>query len=122
MEQAEVHVSPPNSLVVVGDPQGNVPESYAGGLIAATESCILVGTLAEMDGETTVRLARGRKPSDCPEILAFERRLTIPSRHLVIGNVLRDVYMERSLETDSPTVQIWVNHGNEPDIICIVVN
>ena len=90
--------------------------------MAATGGCVLIGTLAEMDGETTIRLVHGATPTNCPGMLAFEGRLTLPSRHFVVQNVQRHVYVERTLESDAVTVQIWVNHHNEPDLICIVVN
>ena len=59
MGSQEVRVAPPNSLIFVADPthQFVVPSDTGAGLVSATRSCISVGTKAEMDGDTLIKLA-----------------------------------------------------------------
>lgn len=54
--------SPPNAILFVCDPtNGNVviPAYVDGELTAATETCVSVGTQADVDGDTEVTLDRG---------------------------------------------------------------
>ena len=96
----EVFVQAPNSLILVSDPSaGNVPTSMAGGVVAATGDCIAVGTLAEFDGETRVRLVTGDDDepdwrATRPAILAFDGCLSVPGGVLVVANVFGDVLLD----------------------------
>jgi hypothetical protein len=60
-------LSIPNSIVFAFDVKCKdvvIPEYKTGQLIAFSANCISVGTLAEMDGETTVHLMRQSEASD----------------------------------------------------------
>lgn len=51
----EIRCQPPNSLSFVMDPDlGEIPDSVSEALVAATSTCISIGTLSSVDGETTV--------------------------------------------------------------------
>ncbi len=55
MTRSNVKVAPINALVLVMDrTKGVIPDSMSQRLVAATSSCIAVGTLSEHDGETTM--------------------------------------------------------------------
>jgi hypothetical protein len=115
--KVEVTVKPPNSLVLVGDPLGAPPISMGNDLVAATTSCVAVGTLNEADGATRLRLVEAL--GDIPPILAFEGILQTPNRVLSIRNVLGKTYLEQPVSKIT-NVQIWVNHQSEPDEICVL--
>src|SRR5262245_21218902 len=51
-------LAPPNSVLLVMDHEtGEIPADMHDGSIAATESCVAIGTLCEVDGETTVEVS-----------------------------------------------------------------
>ena len=55
----EMCFRPPNSVALVMDPRtGVVPATLVGNAVAATDSCVAVGTLEESNGMTMVRLER----------------------------------------------------------------
>ena len=107
----------PNSLVLVGDPAGRPPLSMGKELVAATPSCVAVGTLSEADGATRLRLVE--TAGDVPPILAFQGTLQTPNRVLAIWNVLGETYLEKPA-SKTTKVQIWVSHSSEPDEICVL--
>lgn len=73
-------LAPPNSIVAVEDvSRGEPPEWIDGSCVVATESCIIVATLCEIDGETEFRLgARSDVDPGTPPV--FQGRLKTPSR------------------------------------------
>lgn len=121
MSASEAIVRAPNSVVLVGDPAGEPPESLAGGLVSATSSCVAIGTLSEADGETTIRLVDAADTADLPAQLAFKGELETASHRLTIASVLNDTYLERPVGSTSGPLQIWVNDADEPDNICVVI-
>jgi len=83
MTSVSTKIAPPYSIVFIADPKdgGEVPKDTGETLIAATDSCVAVGCLCEMDGLTELTLGPtnevdpGRPPS-------FTGRLKTPSRLL----------------------------------------
>ncbi len=114
----EVRVKPPNSVVLIGDPRGEPPASMGNGLIAATRSCVALGTLSEAEGATRIRLVDSS--GDLPLQLAFEGALRTPNRILAVRNVLGETYLEMWVSKPATNIQIWVNDTSEPDDICIL--
>jgi hypothetical protein len=121
-------LAPPNSIVVVEDISGGeVPDLVRGSCIAATATCITIGTLCEIDGETEFRLgARRELDPGSPPI--FRGRLETPSRKLAIrsvpmtvGSRLGDVVLEMPVPQTETTISIWVNRPDEPDQIIVGV-
>jgi hypothetical protein len=55
--ERKVHAK--NSLLLLGDSSGKVPQSLEGP-VTATSSCVVIGTLMELDGPTRVRLLDDR--------------------------------------------------------------
>lgn len=118
---SEISVQAPNSLLLIGDPSGDAPESIAG-LVSVAPSCIAVGTLMQHDGPTHVRLLQGvGQDESLPPTLAWEGVLDIPSGVLVVTNVHGETYLEERVETSTVHVHVYVNHGNEPDQIAILL-
>ena len=121
MAEIEVRVRPPHSLILVGDPHGRVPERIDGNLTRATSTCVAIGTLSDLDGETTVRVTDSlRSTAEGAQQLAFEGDVELASNVLRIGNVLGEVYLDWPVSADSVSLQVWVNHPSEPDEIWIV--
>jgi hypothetical protein len=117
-----VTLAPRNSLILVMDRTvGVVPETMAGGLVAATPTCIAVGTKSEHDGETSISLSDEATSSGSGFNPRFDGVLKTPSRHLSVCSVLEEVLLEMSVPSDETRVQVLANDAAEPDNIAIVV-
>lgn len=106
-------------MIVISDLDGGVPpEPVLGPLILATSSCITVGCLAEMDGETEITLgaADSVAPKGPP---AFDEDLETPSGAVVVSTVAYEEVLRTSTPTPRTRVRIWINHPREPDRIVI---
>jgi hypothetical protein len=119
----EASVKAPNSLLLIGDPQGQPPTEMGGQLVAATSSCLAVGTLSEFDGETHVRLIdAGEAGVRLSPSKVFDGELQLNSGRLIVGSVLGTTYLDWPTRgTAMVHVQVWVNHLREPNDICVVV-
>jgi len=118
-----VRISPPNSLLLIGDPRTkDLPESLGDGLLAATDSCVAVGTLVEVDGPTTITLTdrEGADPAALPSLTVFSGRLTLPSGILAVCDVNGEMLLRRDSPDHAEHVTILVNDPDEPDEIAVV--
>ena len=105
-----IDVAPRNSLVLVMDRSaGVIPETLGEGLVAATSSCIAVGTRQEHDGETSISISHGDAPYGVAEALVFDGLIETPSKVLSICSVLGDVLLELPVAAQKTRVQVWVN-------------
>jgi hypothetical protein len=116
-----VKVAPPHSLVfVMGERIAEIPDVV--GPVAATASCVTIGTLMELDGETEIRLS-GPHDFKRTDDLALAWSGTIASSGVVqvqtsAGTTLLSMPWHGA---DHPVVRIWTNDENEPDLIWVVV-
>lgn len=118
MEQ-RVEAIPDHWIVFVGDENGEIPTDIGANRIAATPSCVAVGT--EYDKEVTIVLSDnhpGLGLGDGPPM--FDSVLTTPSRKLVISDAAAEVLLAIDVATDRTRIQIWTNHPSEPDKVAIV--
>ena len=89
-----IMISPPNSLLFISDPDGGTaPQITRGPRMWATPSCIAVGCLAFMDGETAVTLGTACEV-DPGGIPAFEGLLETPNRAVVVSTVEKEAILE----------------------------
>lgn len=120
----KANISPPYSVILVMDcASGEIPETLNHRLIAATSSCVAVGTLAETDGETTIVLTNeiGYPNSDEQLFLKFSGKVAAPGKKLDICTAHLTVIVSIDLTFEMADVQVWANDDCEPDRICIVV-
>lgn len=116
-----VDVAPSNSLILVMDRSaGVVPETLGGGLVAATPSCIAVGTREEHDGETSISISDEGPPSGVGSHLVFDDVVETPSKVLSVCSVLDHVFLELPVAAQKTRVQVWANDSAEPDVLAIV--
>jgi hypothetical protein len=116
-----IKVAPSNSLIGISDAdKGVVPDSIPETGIAATESCILVACLPEVDGDTeiTLGLAREVDPGDSP---VFDGQLATPSGVVKVFTVEWRPLMEAPVSTASTRVRIWKNRPRFADEVIIGV-
>jgi hypothetical protein len=117
---ASVSVAPPNSLLLIAEaPTSTGPKATrAASGIAATPSCIGVGCLMFLDGETKVTLGRSAPKWWSSGV----RRI---SRYAASQGGRMDHRVDKLLEASVPTtrtrIRVWTNHPTEPDDIYIGV-
>lgn len=118
----QTRVAPPNSLLLVMDQTvGKVPDSMNHGLVAATASCVAVGTLSEADGETLILLSDELPSQLQTQLLVFDGVLATPSKKISVCSVVDDSLLVLDVPESSTRVRIWANHAVEPDEIIVVV-
>ena len=119
MNEIEKTFAPPNSIIFIADPtrRYSVPEDTGATLVTATSSCIGIGTLAEMDGETTIRLSKNFS-SPIGE-LVFDSMLETPGLRIAVIDSGADPQLVMPVGSGTTHVRIWVNDQNEPDLILI---
>ena len=114
-----------NSLVLVMDrTTGEPPRSMGAAAIAATPSCVAIGTLPDADGETSVTLADGSdsdsEPRDLREV--FDGIIATPSRKVHLCTTSLESVGSLSVPTTQVRVRVWTNHRTAPDQVLVVVS
>ena len=118
----DARLAPPNSLVLIMDRSiGEVPESMNGALIAATPSCVAVGTLSEHDGETSITVSDEKPDPGLGLSIVFDGDLSTPARNLAVCSVDDVPVIKTTVSSSNARVQVWANHNSEPDSIYVFV-
>jgi len=109
----------PNSVIFVYDPTAAIviPDEVGGALVKSTDTCISVGTLAEMDGKTKIILSD--EIGHPTGTLIYSGRLSTPGKMLAVGDSVGQSIIEMNVMNFNVNVSIWVNHPSEPDNILI---
>jgi hypothetical protein len=113
-----------NSVVLVLDPQSDdIPASMEGRLIAASSSCIAIGTLCEVDGETHVILTDEKEDQRVNSKLhsVFNGVIATPGERVVVCLVSLEPLAALPVSGKRSGVEVWVNDDSEPSEIRIVV-
>lgn len=122
MATVEAYVRPANSLLLLLDSSTtDLPGAMGERLIAASSSCVAVGTKSEADGPTRVQISDEGVRNSQPDLLAFEGRVQIPSGRLAVESVQGERYLELAWREPEAIVKIWLNHRFEPDEILVLV-
>jgi hypothetical protein len=119
MMMSEITTSPPYSIIlVVAHRAAAVPRITE--LVSASSSCIAVGTLAEMDGETRIVLTdepfEGDDLKECGSF-GLDRIDGSVSVQTADGKEL----LQCQVSGESCSVRIYVNRLDEPDVIVLQV-
>jgi hypothetical protein len=115
-------VSVAYSVILVMDQTiGVIPEAMNGGVIAATPSCIAVGTASEIDGQVEIELMDEPLEFDVELRCVSETTLRTPNREVAVCSVHHETLLAISVERDISRIQVWVNHPSEPDRIVVAV-
>jgi len=109
----------PNAILFVLDPTNKeaVVPQYDG-LVSRTDTCVSVGTQADVDGETEVSIGR-TVPTDLE--LAFDGSIETPGRSIAVWTSERTPIGR--LDELSPTTHfaIWVDDNKWPSQVVVVV-
>jgi hypothetical protein len=115
-------VIPMNSLILIMDSKsGQIPESTGGRGIAATSSCVAVGTREANDGPTELRMADIGEEIELPALNIHDGTLEVSSGELVASNIVGEPFLRWAVEGPSVRVQIYTNHSTEPDEVVVLV-
>ena len=114
--------SPQNSIIFVADPDNKyeVPNDTGAALVTHSGSCIAVGALAEMDGETTVSIETGERTANLQ--IAYTGTIDTPNRKIAVIDVSGKTWIICSVQRATTHVTIRVNDPSEPDRIAIVLD
>jgi hypothetical protein len=95
-----------------------VPEYLEQSLVAATESCISVGTQAPCDGDTEVSLTlHGPAPNGLFRLGLWD--LDVPMGTLVVRASDDEPLLECEVPIGRVTVSVWVDDHRWPTRVCI---
>lgn len=116
-------LAPPNSVLLVMDQATGEPPQKMDGVVAATASCVAIGTLCEVDGETLVEVS---DEGTSREVLseterAFRGVIATPSRRVLVCTAALTPVAELPVSADAATVEVWTNDRSEPDRVVILV-
>ena len=114
----EVTLSPPHSIIFIGDPTCSidVPDDIGSGLVWATDTCVAVGTLAETDGETTIRLAPDFVEPQGDVV--FEGKLRTPGGVVAVHTSAAEMLISIPVGSEAQ-VTVWANDAREPDLLFV---
>jgi hypothetical protein len=117
-----VDAYPANSLILVMDGEAaELPEGFVGiPRVAATPSCVALGTFSQADGSTRITLGVELPPLS-GKSLVFDGLLQTPNRNISVYTVVYDVLLSCGVPGKNTKIQIWSNDSREPDEIDIVI-
>jgi len=116
-------LSPPNAILFVFDPTNKdvaIPAYVDGKLTAATETCVSVGTQADVDGDTEITLDLGDEVPDGLRQVFFGMILTPGGRVGIITSQFQRV-LELEVPVGTLDVSIWVDDLCNPGRVAVYV-
>ena len=121
----ETKIAPKNSLLLVMDKDsGEIPKSMGDKIFAATPSCIAIGTLCEIDGQTLVVLTDEDVPihQSSGMFKVYDGKLETPNKEVHLCTVHLDVLLKLPVKNVVCNIVILVNSESEPDKIFILAD
>jgi hypothetical protein len=97
---------------------GILPDQLTADLVAASDSCLAIGTLAAADGETRITLADDLDGIEVGD-LVFDGVLSTPNHELSVCNVNNEKLLTVPVSRTSTSVKVFANDLREPDQIVI---
>ncbi len=122
MTTNEIQLIVPHSIVLVMDSdEAEIPSDMRGNTIAATDSCVVVGTLPAVDGPTHIKLTNEHLDETSNLHTLFEGTIATPSNVVSVFNT--DNQRLLSLPTNEETqIRVSANELRWPDIIIFRVS
>jgi hypothetical protein len=121
----EATLSVPNAILFVLDP-GNknaiVPVYNQYETIAANPTCLSIKTLAEVDGDVTIRLGHPQTGlEDVSTMTVFEGEIETPGRVIAIITSLFERVLETNVQHFRTRISIGVDDPEVPSIVTVRV-
>lgn len=89
-------------------------------MITATPSCLSIGTLCSIDGDTTVTLSDNENDIGSNLINVYDGVLMTPNKLLSVCTVQDEPVLELRVQDSRTRVQVWANDSSEPNEITIL--
>jgi hypothetical protein len=116
-----ISISPKNSVVLVMDRLAGEIPSEIEGIVSCTNSCVAIGTLAEIDGVTNISFLLNAYEVQQAKLL-FQGLVSTPNKKLSVCAVDLDEVMTISVNYLSTKVEIYANDEYEPGNIEILID
>jgi hypothetical protein len=102
---------------------GEIPGSMGKTLVAATPSCVAIGTRSSTDGDTEIVFTdeKAYPLSDSGFFMAFTGTIAIPRKRVDVCTADLRVVAGLPRSATECRVAVWTNDRKEPSRICIVV-
>ena len=115
-----IRIAPPNSIFFFQDSGGGRYPEIDQRLprIWSTESCIIIGSLAFMDGETELTVSDEDTPTG-PAV--FQSMLTTPSKVVEVFTSENETLMLCEVASSSTRIRVWTDHPSEPEHIFVAL-
>lgn len=117
-------VAVPNAILFVFDPAHpdvSVPDFDPGALLAATGTCLSIGTQLDVDGDTEVTLGN-EHPSPGDLSLAGTARIAVASGTLAVETCERRRVASIEVPRGVVALTVWVDHPRFPTRVVIGVD
>jgi hypothetical protein len=120
MTTSSIKAAPPNSMVLITDAQGGFAPDVSKSIPAiwSTDTCVAVGCMPEMDGETKITMGPAAKvdPGGRP---IFDGALATPTRTVAVMTIEWATLLKAEVPALSTRVRVWTNHARWPDNVLI---
>jgi hypothetical protein len=119
----EAKLAVPNAILFVFDPSNKgaiVPQYDSSSPVAATSSCVSVATLADVDGDVTVRLLQLPNNSHPAGLIqVFDDQIETPGRVLSVVTSQFDRILETGVPSPVTRITIAVDDPKSPAVISV---
>jgi len=114
-------LAPPNAILYLVDAEHfDPPEVDRFARLWRSESCIIIGCRADVDGPTEIRInAPGALPPDLVMVGSFDQ--AVPSRRLILVIVPDTVIHEMELERPAAHVEVWTSGVIDPAVVWLKI-
>ena len=118
---AKMRFAPPNAILYLVDAEHFDPPDVDGHeRLWRSESCIIIGCRADVDGPTEISVnAPGAPPPDLVMVGSFDQ--AVPSRRLVLTIVPDTVIHEMELERPAAHVEVWTDGAVDPAVVWLKI-
>ena len=117
-----IEIRVPNAIILILDFEfGTLPDELEDGLITTTSSCIVVGTVPDVDGSVEILLLNNAPSNPNGLAKVNDYRIATPNRDISVCTVYNERLLGTQVKKVETAVQVWVDDEMEPTKIMIVV-
>lgn len=120
--QPVVSFYPTYPIVVIGDRRAQPPEVAKDALVSATADCVIVKTLAAVDGPTRVDLIDDVGSPPTGLALVFSGTLEVPEKRVDVTTAENEVLFEVPTRLPRVHTTVWANDRHAPDHLVVQIH
>lgn len=118
MKQSLVLPVPNSVFFITGSDKRDMPTIQRYSTVWSTSSCVAVGCIPDVDGDTRITIGRGDEV-DRGNTPIFDGLLDTKARVVRLEIVPGEVILQHAVPEIRTRVRIWVNHATTPDDVVI---